>query len=365
MTLKNPGLLRFKEAYFERIWGGGRLQSVLHKATPAGKCIGEAWVVADHPEHESVVSDGPLEGRTLRELLQEDEAMILGTRAELTVHGRFPLLLKILDSAEALSVQVHPSDEDAARLGEPDVGKTEMWHVLDAAPGSELICGVSPEVTPEQFAAAIPDGSVEELMTRFPAPAGTSAFVSAGAVHAIGGGILLAEIQQNSNITYRIYDWGRVDAQGRARDLHVDKAMEVIRFGSAHRGAAHPLSYEVYGASHTLLGACRYFAAESIQIEGKYTRNLSGETFYLLMVKQGPLAVCSGETSYVLQAGETVMVPGVSKAFEVEGVGELLAYYVPDLMRDIVTPLRAAGHTEDEIIALGGAPDESDLTDLC
>ena len=194
-------ILRFEEGYFERIWGGQKLESFYGKPIPAAKPIGEAWIVADHAAHESRVDGGPCAGKTLGQLLEADAPGLLGTCAKATVHGRFPLLLKILDAHDVLSVQAHPDDACAERLGEPDVGKTEMWHVLDAEPGSELICGLDPGAGGEAFAAAVRNGSLEDLMVRFAVTEGDSVFVPAGTVHAIGRGILLAEIQQELDIS--------------------------------------------------------------------------------------------------------------------------------------------------------------------
>ena len=362
MNTPQFGLLRFEEAYFERIWGGAKLHTLLGKDTPPDKVIGEAWLVSDHAEHESVVADGAHQGRSLRELVETAPQAVLGSRARRTPDGRFPLLLKLLDSAQSLSVQVHPDDATAKRLGEPDVGKTEMWHVFDADPGSELICGLDPAVGPEEFASSVADGSIERTVTRFNAPAGTTAFVAAGTVHAIGGGILLAEIQQNSNITYRIYDWGRVDTDGNPRELHVEKALEATHFGSPHGGPAHPLAYPQDGATIHVLAACRHFAAELIEIENAFTRPLSGGTFHLVLAKTGALEVHGGDTAYTLAPGEVVLLPGCLEAYTVAGPATYLDYYVPDLERDVVEPLLAAGHSPEAIVRLGGAPGTSDLS---
>ncbi len=356
------GLLQFAPAYFERIWGGTRLQDVLGMDTPRDKVIGEAWMLADHPQHESVVTQGPWAGKTLRELLEHDAPAILGSRAPLTIHGRFPLLLKLLDSAQPLSVQVHPNDEDAKRLGEPDVGKTEMWHVFQAAPGSELICGMDPKVERDAFAQAVGDGSVEQLMTSFKVEEGTSTFVAAGTVHAIGGGILLAEIQQNSDITYRLYDWGRLQDDGTPRQLHVDKGIEVIHFGSPHGGAASPLAYGVEGGTCTVLAACRYFSAELLEIDGRFERATRGESFHIVLAKSGAVSIAvKGEAAIALLPGETVLVPAACAAYTLKGQGQCLDYYVPDLAQDITAPLQQAGHAADAIVRLGGDPASSDL----
>ena len=355
-------LLQFRPAYFERIWGGTKLRQRFGLDTPTDRTVGEAWLVADHAQHHSVVAQGPWEGATLRELVERGPRGLLGSRAKRTVHGRFPLLLKLLDAAQPLSVQVHPDDDDARRLGEPDVGKTEMWHVFHADPDSELICGLDPKVERAAFAQAVCDGSVEVLLRRFAVSTGTSVFVAAGTVHAIGGGLVLAEIQQNSDLTYRIYDWGRRQADGAPRALHLDKALEAIHFGASHGGPAEPLAYSVKGASCSVLAACRYFAAEAWRVSGVTERNTRSESFHILMGKSGELAVAALAGEVALLPGRAVLVPGAAQRLAVSGQGEWLDYYVPHIERDIAAPLREAGHTPEEIGRLGGAPAASGLS---
>jgi len=376
-------ILRFRETYFEMIWGGHRLgeragveeaSSLFERGRDAAstlssiqvaeakKTFGEAWLIADHAACESVVAEGPREGRTLRELMDENATGLLGTRPKPTAQGRFPLLLKLLDAAQPLSVQVHPDDAAAARLGEPDVGKTEMWHVLDAAPGAELICGLDPAVNPESCAQAFQDGGIEKLMCPIESAAGTSVFVPAGTVHAIGAGIFLAEIQQNSNITYRIYDWGRVDAQGRPRDLHIGKALQVIQFGVEPPGASPPLALEQEGVTRRLLAACRHFAAERVQVYGTgFVRLIQGATFHILLGVEGELMVSAGAEPLSLTPQGALLVPGGSETCKIAGKGTFLDYYVPDLEQDIYRPLEAAGHRRAAILRLGGATQANDL----
>ncbi len=355
------GLLRFEEGYFERIWGGQKLRTDFGKDIPSDRPIGEAWLISDHEECESVVAHGPHAGRTLRALLEEDAGAILGSSASLTIHGRFPLLLKILDAADFLSVQVHPDDTAAKAMGEPDVGKTEMWHVLQSEPGSELICGMDRNVTPELFAQGVKDGSFEQHMTRFRVAPGTSVFVASGTVHAIGAGIVLAEIQQNSNLTYRIYDWGRVQEDGTPRTLHVDKALQAIHFGSAHGGAATPLGYTLDNCPVAVHAACRYFSAELVTVETAFERTTGGRSFHILLARDGHVTVEADGDRCALAPGQAVLVPGQVTSFHVTGPGRVLDYYVPDLRRDVVEPLRSAGHTAEAIAALGGPREQSDL----
>ncbi|HOZ46201.1 MAG TPA: class I mannose-6-phosphate isomerase [Candidatus Hydrogenedentes bacterium] len=348
-----PGVIEFTPVFFERIWGGSRLAQRIGLNPPADKTIGEAWLLSDHAECESVVTSGPFEGETLGALLKRAPAAILGSHAPQTIHGRFPLLLKLIDSDQPLSVQVHPSDDDARRLGEPDVGKTEMWHILSADPGSELICGLEEGVTRDALARAIAEGSVEGLVRRFQVQSGDSVFVPAGRVHAIGAGIVLAEIQQNSNITYRLYDWGRLQADGTARTLHVDKSLEVAAFASSKGGKLTPLGYDRAGARCALLAACRYFAAEEVCVSGHLTRETGGTSFHIMLLKSGRIQVAAMGAGAPLRPGHAILMAGQASVLEMTGEGELLEYYVPVMEQDIVVPLRAAGHSDRAIEALG------------
>lgn len=337
MDSERPQLLTFAETYFERIWGGKRLADSLGRPVPPGKVIGEAWLVADHEQCRSVVDAGPWAGKTLRELMVECPEYLLGTHVKPTPCGRFPLLLKLIDAGDMLSVQVHPDDAIALRLGEPDVGKTEMWHVLEADPGAELVCGLAPGTTRESFTAAVAEGRVEACMTRFPAPPDTSVFVPAGTVHAIGGGILLAEIQQNSNLTYRVHDWNRVDDRGQPRELHLDKAMESISFHSSHAGPSVPTPFTAEGQHRELLSICRHFVAERTLVSGPCLRQKGTGSFHLVVAVNDNITVFAGSADILagssvrvsLRRGATVLVPGSVPEYTLEGKGAVLTYYVP------------------------------------
>jgi mannose-6-phosphate isomerase len=348
------GLFCFEEGYFERIWGGTKLRDLYGLDAPQGRAVGEAWLVSDHAQHESRVACGALAGKTLRQIVQESSGVVLGTRVQLTVHGRFPLLLKLLDSTDLLSVQVHPDDETARRLNEPDVGKTEMWHVLHAERDSELICGLAPSVGKPELVQAIRDGSIAARMIRFGVKPGDSVFVPAGTVHAIGRGIVLAEIQQNSDLTYRLYDWERLQSDGTPRPLHIEKGLEAIHFGGAHAGLCEPLTYQAKGGTCTVQAACRRFAAETVQPAGTFERDTHGDSFHILLGKTGGLTVSAAGDEMPLFPGKAILVPGCHRRFTVTGAGECLDYYVPLLERDVVAPLRAAGYLARPILRLGG-----------
>ena len=239
--MSNPDSpLLFKPIFQERIWGGRKLAEVFGKDLLAGKRLGESWEIVDRPEAQSVVANGPLRGKTLHELWTQDRKEIFGNVAEdvgesptsaresRALPDRFPLLIKLLDAQEKLSLQVHPTEEVAKVLGgEP---KTEFWYVAAADANAELYVGLRASLTREEFRDAVKQGTVADRVHRIPVKAGDAMFLPAGRFHAVGGGNLLVEIQQNSDTTYRVFDWNRLDDQGRPRQLHVDQALQSIDF---------------------------------------------------------------------------------------------------------------------------------------
>ena len=218
--------LTFQPIFIERMWGGRRLESKFHKELPQQKRIGESWEIVDRSEAQSVVASGPLGGRTLHELWTQHRQEIFG---DLPETPRFPLLIKILDAQEKLSLQVHPPENVASRLGgEP---KSEFWYVAAADPDAALFLGFSEPITRDRFKERLRDGTVIDHVHRIAVQAGDAVFLPAGRVHAIGAGSLLIEIQQNSDTTYRVFDWNRIDpATGTKRALHVEQAIQCIDF---------------------------------------------------------------------------------------------------------------------------------------
>jgi mannose-6-phosphate isomerase len=226
-----PPLYPFKfHPVFKRyLWGGRRLGTVLGKPIGAGDDYAESWEVADHEQGQSVVSNGPLAGTSLRTLVQQRGIELLGRHAP---QPRFPLIFKYLDCQRDLSVQVHPDDAAAARLDPPDLGKTEAWLVLAAEPGSRVFAGLKSAIDRETLAREVAKGRTELCLHSFEARAGQCVFVPAGTVHALGAGLLVAEIQQASDTTYRLYDWGRAGPDGQPRKLHVEEALRSINYAA-------------------------------------------------------------------------------------------------------------------------------------
>jgi len=216
----------FEPILKERVWGGRMLDRLYGKHLPATVPIGESWEIADRPGDESVIGNGPFAGRTLRWLMDEHGTEVLGASAP--AHGdRFPLLCKILDAREKLSLQVHPPPRSRGQLGEP---KTEMWYIASADPGAELFVGLRHGIGREAFERAIREGRVADCFHRIPVRAGDAMFLPSGRVHAIGAGLVIFEIQENSDTTFRVYDWDRVGLDGRPRELHLEQSLASIDF---------------------------------------------------------------------------------------------------------------------------------------
>ncbi len=241
--------LTFQPIFKERIWGGRNLATLYAKALPPERRIGESWEISDRPGDESVIARGPLQGKTLHWLMEQCPAELLGPRRKMP--PRFPLLIKIIDARETLSLQVHPPPDKAAPLGgEP---KTEMWYVAQAGPGAELFAGLKKGVSRAEFESKLARQTVAECFHRIPVKPGDAMFLPSGRVHALGAGTVIFEIQQNSDTTYRVFDWNRLDEHGQGRELHVEQSLASIDFADiepsllprqttpAHPGTIRPL----------------------------------------------------------------------------------------------------------------------------
>lgn len=253
-TLQTP--LRFHPFLRPMVWGGRRLAQ-LGKQLPSADAYGESWDVSDHPVHRSVVANGPLAGVTLRELMDKHRPELLGPAA--ARFATFPWLIKFLDAADWLSVQVHPDEEAVVRLWPGEGSKTEAWFILDAAPGSKIYAGLKPGVGPNELRAAIEQGKAADCLHSFVPCAGECVFLPAGTVHALGGGVLLAEIQQTSDATFRLFDWNRHDAQGNARKLHVDEGLAATHWD---KGPVTPIRTD--GPGTQSLVRCAFFNLDHV-----------------------------------------------------------------------------------------------------
>jgi mannose-6-phosphate isomerase len=289
--------------YKDYLWGGTSIPSRYNRAPQPGLCA-ESWELCDHADGMSVVSNGPHAGTSLHDLLQSLGTDLVGTASPT---DRFPILVKIIDAAQKLSVQVHPDDTSAPRVdGE---AKSEMWYILDGTPEARYYAGLVSGTTRETFDAALEDGTVQNLLSSHAATPGALTYIRGGCVHAIGEGCLILEVQQNSNTTYRVYDWGRVGTDGRPRELHVDKAHQVIDWTLDPAGAT-PSAPIVNGPNREQdLLVTPYFRFGRIALAAPQTITNNGRSFHMLFVAKGTLTVsCEGGTE-TIGAGTTCLLP--------------------------------------------------------
>jgi mannose-6-phosphate isomerase len=279
--------LKFEPIYKQRIWGGQKLRDVFGKDMPAGQKIGESWELADLPEDKSVIANGELAGLTLHSAIEQYPKEITGNE---NFRLPFPLLIKILDAEDVLSVQVHPDPETCRRMGKGEP-KTECWYIIAAEPGAVIYKGLKKGVTKEKFAEAIEKGTVAEMLVKVPAKVGECHFLPAGTAHAIGPGLLIAEIQTPSDTTYRVFDWNRVDDAGNARELHIAEALESIHFDQS--------SDELFVTTIGLLVNSEYF---------KIDKGHQGKNCELLLAhgKMKTLIVLSGHGTILSAGGDIV-----------------------------------------------------------
>jgi mannose-6-phosphate isomerase len=326
--VNDPYPLLFEPIQREKLWGGSHLAELLGKDAPPDAKIGESWEISDYPELETAVANGPLAGVSLRKLVEERAAAIVGDEAILQ-GGRFPLLVKYLDAKQTLSVQVHPSDPYAAEH-EQGFGKKEAWYIIHVEPDAKLIRGVHAGVSRESFAAALKKGELDADLHAFEPKPGDVVMIPWGTVHAIGAGIVLAEIQQTSDVTYRVYDWNRDDEHGESRDLHVEKALDVIAF---ERPATDTVERKLLdnGPSKRYEGVrCDKFVIEILELAGSVDDAPPPNRFAILNVVAGEAALESAAGDLPLPVGSTVLIPAAMSSYTLRGDGAtVLRSYVP------------------------------------
>jgi mannose-6-phosphate isomerase len=319
MNLENP--LRFQPLFKEYVWGGRRLGTVLGKPIGDGDRYAESWEIVDHGADQSIVADGPLAGRTLHELVTEHGPSLLGRHHP---QPQFPLLLKFLDAQLTLSVQVHPNDSQGAKLTPPDLGKTEAWVVLAAEPGSKIYAGLKPGVDRAQLERALAAGNCDACLHQLEPRVGDCVFLEAGTVHALGDGLVIAEIQQASNTTFRLFDWNRVDRDGKPRPLHIQESLATINFA---RGPVAPQTPQPTDRPHVeRLVACDKFVLDRWQLESPEKCG-GDDRCHLVAVLEGEVIV----TQQTFRRGESFLIPAgcTDAVITPQGRGVLLDMYLP------------------------------------
>jgi mannose-6-phosphate isomerase len=313
--------LSFRPLFKRYLWGGRRLGSVLNKPIGEGDDYAESWEIADHASGQSVVASGPLVGTTLHELVVSRGDELLGRHAP---KPRFPLLFKYLDCQRDLSVQVHPSDAAAAKLDPPDFGKTEAWVIVEAQPGSRLFAGLKRGCDRESLVAALREDKLEPCLHELRPRGGDCVFIPAGTIHALGEGLLVAEIQQASDTTYRLYDWGRVGPDGQPRKLHVEEALAVTDFAACE---IRPQPAQPTDRPHVeRLVQCDKFVLDRLTVLGESPVG-GDERFHIVSVLEGQLDLRTAdeEPELALNKGQTVLLPACLPPAVVAGRGRAVA----------------------------------------
>lgn len=303
------------------IWGGNNICKYKGLEEKSEK-IGESWEISAVPGYESIVDDGEYKGKTITELVETFGESLIGTKVMKKYGKQFPLLIKFIDAHDNLSVQVHPNDK-LAQERHHESGKTEMWYVISTAPGSKIYSGFNRKLTPEDYVERVNKGNFEEVVAEYESKPGDVFFIPSGRVHAIGSGNLLTEIQQSSNITYRIYDYDRKDSNGNPRELHTEQAKEAIDYEDYN-------SYYTQSSNEELteLASCEHFNTHKLLLKGKKELVLDGTTFNVLICVDGKVNVKSEEGEIELQRGRTALAPASIGKIHLEGEATLLVSQV-------------------------------------
>ena len=307
----------FQPIFKERVWGGREIERLYGKKLPPGTPIGESWEISDRPGDASVITNGPLAGRDLRWLMENHAAELLGG-AKPATGNHFPLLCKILDAREKLSLQVHPPANQAAKLsGEP---KTEMWFITDAVPGAELYVGLKRGVTRAEFERKIRDGTVAESFHRLPVKTGDAMFLPSGRVHAIGAGLVIFEIQQNSDTTYRVFDWNRVGLDGKPRELHVAESLASIDFNDFEPKLVDDKFVNGPNFASRRLVQDPLFNVHETTVETSELIQLGQPRLRIIVVVKGRASVIENhnKTSLPLEVGQFCLIPACLKNAEIK-----------------------------------------------
>ncbi len=320
--------LRFTSHLRPMVWGGRQLGEVLGKPLADETLYGEAWEVSDHPSHASSVTHGPHRGLSLRHLMEHHADGLLGAAAK--YHTRFPWLIKLLDASDWLSVQVHPNDTNVVQWWPGEGGKTEAWFVLAAAPGSRVYAGLLPGVDEKQLRRALHEGTVGDCLHQFSPRPGDCVFLPAGTVHAVGGGVLMAEVQQTSDATFRLFDWNRRDAQGRSRQLHIEEALACIDWNtgpiSPIRARGYPGADESPSRSSETfrqhLVGCDYFSLDYLRSDRPFSCG-GGGVLHALTALHGRGRLTHGSESHPMSAGDTWLIPAALDSVSCQPDGEL------------------------------------------
>ena len=321
-------LLKFKNIFKSVVWGGEKIAPFKGVNTQQ-KNIGESWELSGVKGNESVVAEGPLAGRTITSLAEEYKGALLGEKVYAATGTEFPLLIKFIDARDDLSIQVHPDDKLAAERHNGSKGKTEMWYVVQADEKAHLMSGLNKEITPEEYAAKVADNTITDVLHDYDVHDGDVFFLPAGRIHSIGSGCFIAEIQQTSDITYRIYDFGRLGLDGKPRELHTELSKAAIDYTVL---PDYKTPYQSIKDQENELVSCKYFTTSLYELDKEVTKDMSGlDSFVIAICVEGSGSLTDSEANAVsLRQGETVLIPACSRSFTLhpEGSMKVLTSYI-------------------------------------
>ncbi len=321
--------LRFEPIFQYRLWGGRRLEKLSREPLPGNEPIGESWILSDRDDFASKVIEGPEAGKTLAQLIKEQPDALLGKQSG--KFTRYPLLLKFLDAREMLSVQVHPSDAQKNLLPPGERGKTEAWVVLESDPESSIYAGLKPGTNAAEMEKKLQDGTVEEDLASFNPKVGDGVFIEAGTVHALGGGVVVFEVQQNSDVTFRLFDWNRVDAKtGKSRELHIEKGIESTDFSKGPVLPVEPIVEETSPALREQMFTCEFFSLDRIRGDQSFSVGAEGLMRVIVCADGSGHLEAAGER-YHVKKGDVWLLPasvGVA-SFMPSNLSTLLEVAVP------------------------------------
>ncbi|WP_055448263.1 type I phosphomannose isomerase catalytic subunit [Lacinutrix mariniflava] len=325
MVLKKHYPIKFQPIFKEKIWGGNKLKSVLNKETELNN-IGESWEISDVDSDVSIVINGELKGQSLQSLLKEYKSDLIGIKNYESFGLKFPLLIKFIDAKKDLSIQLHPNNELAAKRHN-SFGKTEMWYVMQAEDDANLIIGFNQVINSEKYLKHLDNKTLPNILNFDKVKAGDAYFIDVGRIHAIGAGVMIAEIQQTSDITYRVYDWDRVDGNGNSRELHNDLAIDAINFNLKDD---FRIDYSKKQNISNNLVDCAYFTTNYLTIKSKTLQKINTfDSFIIYMCVGGEATILVDGIPEALKKGETLLIPAVIKSFQIKAESvELLEIYI-------------------------------------
>ncbi|MDU8885577.1 type I phosphomannose isomerase catalytic subunit [Yeosuana sp. MJ-SS3] len=316
--------LRFTPILKHKVWGGQKLRSLLNKKSDLLN-VGESWEISDVEGDISVVSNGSLKGQSLQDLLQTYRSDLIGHQNYKVFGNKFPLLIKFIDAKEDLSIQLHPNDELAAKRHN-SFGKTEMWYIMQADEDSNLIVGFNQKVNPEIYLKHLENKTLPQILNFDKVQKGDTYFIEVGRVHAIGAGVMLAEIQQTSDITYRVYDWDRFDENGNGRDLHNDLAIDAIDFDMEND---FRVSYSKTKNQPNIMVSCPYFTTNYLDVTKTLQKENHHDSFMIYICVEGQAEIITELTMETINTGETILIPACIKAYQIKSENaKLLEVYV-------------------------------------